>query len=236
MQSIAEKIKKILEKAASTEHEGEASVLIETAQRLMEKHQLELWEVEGAGDPIGSTFTEFYQSGASSYKPQVRRALARLYGCTVVILNDVKVDPKLKRGFTAGFKDDIIGPESARITTDLMTDYVWAQINREAARLEKQGHGKRSALGRQIANALCQRIWIMVRDQETEAPKARTETANALVVQMRNAVEDYRDERYPNLRTSKGRARGVSEAARNAAAGISLSRQTTGTKQAAIGR
>lgn len=233
MQTIAEKIKKILEKAAATDQAGEAAVLMEAAQRMMEKHQLEAWEIETAGDPIGSTMTDFYQNGPSSYKPMIRRALAGYYGCEVVRIHKTQFDAKYKNGYLQGYVDDLMGPESARVTTELMTDYVWKQIGREAAKLEKAGHGKRGALVRQIANALNARIWTLKTDHEKEAATVGTTTANALVA-IGNAVVTFRDDKYPKLSAGRSSQRSAGAAARGAAAGISLNRQATGSKTLAL--
>lgn len=215
---IREKIKKILEKAASTPSEAEASMLLAKAQELMEKHQIEVAELADADDPIGTTCGAPYGSGPSSYKPKVAASVAAYYGCMVV---------RSVRGPKTIL--EVSGPQSARVTAELMTDYVWGTINKEAARLEKEGYGKRGTLVRQLTNAFVVRIAELLR-QEKAKPTAATGVGKQALVVLKDQLAAYMRERYADgLRPAKaGRVKVGGEAVQRAAAGISLSRQTTG--------
>ena len=234
--NIAEKIKKILDKAASTEYEGEAAALMDKAVRMMEEHQLEMWQVDSAGDPMGTTKTAFYGSGPTSYKPKLRAQLACYYGARVVREQAINIDAKFKRGYVQGFNDILVGPESARITTELMTDFVWDQINKEAGRLAKESGMNRGAIVRRLTNAMLLRIHKLTAANKDHPQAARTAAANALVVKLEGMVEEYMQQMFPNLRAGRagGRIKIGGAAIKQAAEGISLNRQATGKSALAL--
>lgn len=226
--NIREKIQKIIDKAKSTTSEAEADSLLAMAQSLMEKHQIEAFELGDNSDPVGMTVGLTGQSGPSAYKPLVQRALAKYYGAfTIRCWND-----------NTNYRIEIVGPESARITTELMTEYVWDQVKAEAKRLADVGEGKRDALIRKIANALAARIAMLTAEQERAARgdnKTRTVTAtkNALVI--KDATDAWVAQHYPNMKMTSGKGRSTTNAARNAAAGININRQVGGGRQLRIG-
>lgn len=212
--NIREKIQKIIDKARSTTSEAEADMLFAKAQELMEKHQVEAYELGDNSDPVGMTVGVSGQSGPSAYKPLVQRALAVYYGARVIRMwQDTKV-----------YRMEIVGPESARVTTELMTEYCWDQIKAEAARLAKEGHGKRDAMIRKIANAFVFRVNTLIAEQrESAAPRTVSATKNALVI--KDATDAWVAEHYTGLRQTQGGKRSTTEAAKGAAAGISIHRQ-----------
>ena len=225
--NIREKIQKIIDKAKSTTSEVEADSLLAMAQSLMEKHQIEAFELGDNSDPVGMTVGQSGQSGPSAYKPLVQRALAAYYGArTIRCWNNQTT-----------YRIEIVGPESARITTELMTEYVWDQVKAEAKRLADAGEGKRDALIRKIANALTARIWGLVAEQErSQRGETRTVTAtkNALVV--KDATDAWVAQHYPNLQAAgKSKGRTTTRSAANAAAGININRQVGGGRQLRIG-
>lgn len=228
--TITEKIKQIIAKANSTTSEAEADALMAMAARLMEKHQIEA-HMLGDNDPLGTTEGDFRpKSGPSSYRPRVLAALAQYYGCKVFWYQEYQ-GKHIKQLL------EISGPESARITTSLMMDFVWQQIVDKAAKLaEEGGHGDRGKMLRHICNAMCGRLYTLTAvDKQSSEARPRTEAvANALMV-IGNSLTQYYAEKYPNRVTLKAGTRKALNSASKAAAGISLARQTTGTAHKRIG-
>ena len=223
MSDMRQKIKALLDKAASTTHEGEAAVFIAKAEQLMEKHQIEAHELGDASDPVDMTRGVSGQSGPVAYKTHLQRALARYYGCENIRVWDSRKTWHL----------ELVGPLSARITTELMTDFVWKQCNAEARKIAKEQGGKPGPMQRRIVNALCFRIRDLIAEREEVAPKNAVAAENALV--LKNATVAKFEELYPDVVLSKGSSRSTTDAAKKAAAGISLNRQTTGATVKRIG-
>ena len=219
---IREKIAKLLEKARSTTFEGEADVLLAKAAELMERHGLEAWELNDGSDPMGAQDGLKGGSGPASYKPAVQRALAKYYGAIT-----------MKRSMAGGkFHLELCGPLSARITTELMTEFVWDQIKAEASRLAKEEKGERGALIRSIANAFRIRVNELVAARSTTPP---TDAAAKHALVMVDQTRAFFDARYPNARWTFSKI-GTTNDAVKAAAGISLHRQTGGTVVKRIGK
>lgn len=222
MSDIKSKISKILEKANSTTHEGEAAALIAKAEALMAKHQIEAFELGDNSDPVGMTQGVQAQSGPIAYKSHLQLALAKYYGCRAIRkMQDRRI-----------WIVELVGAESARITTELMTDFVWQQCNAEARKIAKAEGIKPGPVQRRIINALCARIYDLVADRQETTPKTKIAQKNALV--QVDAIEAWITKHYPNLSSSKGGRRSTSEQAKKAAAGISLHRQTGGAAQKRI--
>ena len=222
--NIREKIQKIIDKARSTTSEAEAETLFAKAQEMMEKHQVEAYDLGNDSDPVGMTVGASGQSGPSAYRPLVQRALARYYGaCTIRMWQDQK-----------HYRIEIVGPESARITTELMTDYCWDQIKAEATRLANEGHGKRDAMIRKVANAFVFRLNVLnAKQTENSAPRTVSAQKNALVV--KDATDAWVAKHYEGLTSVAGGKRTTTSAAVGAAAGISINRQMGGASTLRIG-
>lgn len=225
--SIKAKIQKIIAKANSTTHEAEASALMAKAEAMMLEHQIHAYELGDDSDPVGMTFGVNGQSGPVAYKTHLQRALAAYYGCRAIRqwLDNKK------------WRLELVGAESARITTELMTDFVWKQVNDEARALAKEEGLKPGPVQRRIINALVARIY-----REAEEKKAsdrvavNNETAKKNALAVVNAVDAWVDEHYSGLKMSKGSKRSTSAKAREAAGRVSLHRQTTGSKTLRIGK
>lgn len=219
---IREKIAKLLEKARSTTFEGEAEALLAKAAAMMEAHGLEAWELNDGSDPMGSQDGLKGGSGPASYKPAVQRALGKYYGCIT-----------MKKRYSGGrFQMELNGPLSARVTTELMTEFVWDQIKAEASRLAKEGEGERGALIRAIANAFRIRVNKLIEERERTAPTNAAAKHALIVVDQTRA---YFDARYPGAIWTNSKI-GTNAAAAAAAEGISLHRQTGGTVVGRIGK
>jgi hypothetical protein len=242
MSNITQKIKTLLAKAASTTFEAEADALMVKARALMEEHQISAWQLGGSDDPIGMTLGAQGQSGPSSYKPKLQAQLAALYGCRAIQSMGYLKDANgcLRYGKTGrlieGFVMELIGAESARITTELMTEYVWDQVNVQAKKLAKEyGHDK-GHMVRMITNALMIRIARLVAEKKRAEAKVEANTAtgkNALVI-IASATDAFVNEMFSDLRTIKAKPITSNRAAHAAAAGISLNTQVGGAKAGAL--
>lgn len=214
--AIKEKIRAILAKAEATEHAGEASVFMAKAVELMEKYQVELFELH-IEDPIDVTEGVKAQPGPPSYKSDVQCALAKYYGARPVLIphRDGK-----------SWHIDICGPESARVTTELMTDFVWAQVGAEATRLVKDHAGvvwkkmNRGMAVREISKALVIRIVRELRERTGTAP-----AGSSLSLAVVDATLAFMDKHYGPLSRTKGRSKSASQSAMEAAGRIKLNHQ-----------
>lgn len=230
MKTIADKIKAIIAKAASTDSEAEAEALMAYAAQMMEKHQIDIAAIDAAADPIGTDADAFRPtSGPSSYKPRVRARLASYYGCKVFRQQKV-VGKYVQQCY------EISGPESARVTTELMFEFVWNQVVEKAAKLAEDGHGDRGKMIRHITNALCARIYQLEQANKAKpTEQAKTEAGKNALMVIGNALEAYYDARYPDRVEGKATVRRATSAASAAAGSISLARQTTGSSAKRIG-
>lgn len=212
LDKVKAKILALLAKAQSTNIEAEASTFLAKASEMMEKYQLELFDL-GVEDPIGVTQGVVAQPGPPSYKSDVQRALAHYYGARPVIV---------PIPFTKKWTTELCGPESSRMTTVLMTDFVWSQVNASAKKLsEEQGYNRQEAI-RHVAKALCYRIRLEVATRRA-TPETRGGSAFSLVVV--DATKAFMESHYGKLVTSKGRPKSLSQSALEAAKGISINVQ-----------
>ncbi len=236
--NIREKIAKILEKAKSTDSEAEAEMLLAKAMQLMEEHQIEAHELGDASDPVGmSVGVSNVQAGPPSYKFDVQRALAALYGCATIRMFDPLVwDSAKGRMGPQTWRLEMVGPLSARVTTELMTEYVWDQLKALAKAQSKELGISASIQIRKLCNALSFRIWGMVKEARKAAPVARTEAGKNALVIVKTVTEAKFTELYPNVVKGKSKSRSSNAAAKAGAAGISLHRQTGGSATLRIGR
>jgi Protein of unknown function (DUF2786) len=207
-------ISALLAKAKSTTHPEEAEACMAKAIQLMEKHQIELHEL-GVEDVIGLTEGVQAQAGPPSYKSDVQRALAKLYGAR----------PVIRWTCHKRWTVDICGPESSRLTTVLMTDFVWDEVNKQAAEITKQGLYNKAQAVRHVAKALVSRIHGLINARK-DSPVANGSSFSLVVVDATNAfVEGH----YNGLSKKITRSRTLSSMAIAAAEKISLHRQVNGT-------
>lgn len=228
--NITDKIKAIIAKARSTEHEAEAETLMAKAYKMMQEHQIEAADLADGSDPMGThKGPARAKSGPSSYKPKLASALAIYYGCRpvwthapITSTKDLK-SPKMIL--------EVNGPESARITFELMLEYVWDQVVEQAAQLAADGHGDRGQMIRHVTNALLIRVGNLVAADTVRNEPPKTEAGRNALVLVGTGLQLYMDDRYPKLTATKSshvRWNGHAGAAANK---INLARQTTATKQ-----
>lgn len=219
--SIKNKIRALLAKAESTEHEGERDLFLAKAHELLEKHQLDLFELDDE-DPIGwFTCDTRYQAGPMAYKSQLHSMVAKFYGCRVV--RQTQFFPTAKGGCIQGWYLDICGSESSRLTVEIMFPFIWDQVNKQAKWVAQESRGtiNQSKAVREVAKALAVRINRMLNERRNEPPKPGTSTSLVVV----NAIESAIKSKYTDLVTTRSKGTSTISLAREAAAGISLSRQ-----------
>lgn len=217
---IKSKIAALLAKAESTDNAFEAETFMAKVNELLEKHQLEVHEIRGANvksiDPIGWTAGETNIYASMLWARGVAPALARYYGCRLLYG---------KRGNHIHYR--VAGPESARITFELMLPFVISQV-RVQAKVIARRYGKSSA-ERQVGQALEVRIWKMV----PKAEERRSELSkNALIVL--DDVDAFVESQV-KVKTAKNRTVDFGAAAEEAAAKISINVQATGKHTKLLG-
>lgn len=216
-QALLNKIRALLAKAqADGASDAERDIFLAKAQELMEKHQVELFQLH-VNDPIGMTDGVVAQSGPPKYKADVQVALALYYGLHPVLS---------RRGKHIIVR--LCGPESARITVELLTPFVWAQVCDRAGTLAASGRCINKAAGiREIAKALQVRLWHMT--EAKKAQPAQEGTSFSLVVV--NATEAFLAQQFPKLKEGRERTISTGATARELAATISVSQQVSNRNQ-----
>lgn len=222
--SIKAKIEKILAKARGTDNEAEAATFLAKAEALMEEHQISIMDL-GQDDPMGK-FTAYEATQSSpTWKNHVLNQVAQFYGARAV------------RDWIDGkrFKFVVVGPESARVTTELMYPFIIEQIRAEGRKHAPEIGLKPEAAIRRVGNAFSHRISRMNCERKAEEPKTAAAVKNALVKV--DALDAYMDELYPDLTKSRrGRGTSTNATAQQAAGRVSLHRQTGGGSTLRIGR
>jgi hypothetical protein len=223
---IAEKIRALLAKAESTEHEAEADLFFSRAQELLEKYQITELSLEE--DPVVDEVMASYAMTSHVWKRNLYAALCALYGAEAVYIGTVL--RKKNGGRTRGYDVHAIGRESAVETVRVMFPWVCSEVTKRAKRaalitgMSQQGQAKR------IAAALVARIYEMAPPVPTKSDTS-AEGKNALITI--SAVQALMEQRYPDLTVLKGGRSVTDTVSRREAAGINLDRQVGGgqTKQ-----
>lgn len=217
---IKAKIAALLAKAKGTDNEHEADTFLAKAMEMLDQHQLSMADLDDQEDPVkwyaGLDCTKW----TASWQVDLYSAIARLYGCRSVKVHKIK-----------GFMLELVGRESATVTTELMFPWIKEQVNAKGRELFKAGGAPDAANGaRLVGNALVRRIWTLIREQEKDdGPKTEAIAKNALVTQDR--VLAVMQEHYGQLSKGRSRSRGTSSSARELAGGIGLNRQAGGSSQ-----
>lgn len=223
--SDTSKIKKIiaalLAKARGTDNEHEAASFMAKAQELLEQHQIDMGELVDGDDPVvHSTGLDSEGKWMPSWHRHLYRALGHLYGCKSV----------RTRGWGAqSWRQELVGRESAIVTTDLMFPWIVSECNRLGRGIAKETGQTAAYEARRVANALEGRIWKLVKANEPKAGATSLSGRNALTTIDR--VEQVTREHYGTLVNGRTSGRSTNANAREAAAGIGLHRQATGAGQ-----
>lgn len=231
---IIARIRKVLAKAEGTNNAAEAETLMAKVQSMLDEHNLNLLEVGRVDDdPIGTDKNVEHCFVVDSWKSKLGSALARLYGCRVVTFK-----PRNKTFMS------ISGRESGRVTWALMLPFVVSQVKAEGKRLYDADQGamhdgrpaegrSRNSFNRMVANALTSRVWRMVREAE-HADSERIANGSRALAPV-DLVEAEMNSAFPSLAKSRSSRLSTTGAARAAAEGISLHRQTGGDDARRIG-
>ena len=221
MSVIADKIRKIIAKADSSEHPEEAMAFLDKAQRMMEEHGLSLLDLGrlNSDDPVG-TDKEFYRGRVNdSWRQMVAPQLAEFFGCRMVITH--KGDNKWH---------SVTGRESARITYQLMWPFVDRQVMAIARRDVAAGKYKTvNAARRQIGYALAIRIAEMNRAHKPVQAEGLSQ-ANTLVPV--DLIRAAMAEAFPDLRSMGAKTVRFDHNATRSAAEVSLHRQAGADRSA----
>jgi hypothetical protein len=208
----------LIAKAESTDSLAERDTFMAKALELMEKHQIEMFDLH-VEDPIGFTLGVEGQAGPPSYKPMVQRALHRYYGGSSVIWNT---------GVGTKFVNHLFGPDSSRLTTELMTPFVWNQVVEQGKVWAREFHKPSSHGTRKVANALCLRIQRLIAERKLTPEQAEKTCFSLTVV---DATKAFRDSYYSTpLKTMSVRPKKISLSATKLAEGIKIDHQLGGGK------
>lgn len=211
---IKAKIAALLAKANGTDNEHEREAFMAKAQAMLEEHQLSTGDMIDGDDPVRhDKGLDSEGKWVPSWHRHVFRALAHLYGCESVHCP----------GYGKQWRQELVGRESAIITTELMWPWIKSEIMRIGRDLAKESGLPASREQRSVANALEQRIWQLVRANQPKKNDTRISAKNALVTIDR--VKQVMDAHYGELSSGRGTSRTSGAAAREAAKGIGLHRQ-----------
>ena len=220
LSKIKAKIAALLAKANGTDNEHEAEIFSAKAHEMMAEYQLQAFDL-GEDDPMGVWLGMTGNGSTPTWKAHITTSVAQYYGCKVI----------RHKSNDGTWRLGIHGRESARVTAELMTPFIFDQCRAEAKRLKKEGHtGTVEQITRLVANALNSRIWKLTQEQAAanraaaESGSVSREASQALAIV--EEVDAYVASLYAKLKPGKGRARNTSADAREAANRVSLHRQT----------
>lgn len=226
MDNIKSKIEKILAKARSTDNEAEAAIFLAKAEALMEEHQIGLLDL-GSDDPMGKGIGMSGTPSSPTWQRHLMNQLATYYGARTVRC-------RVYRNGREEFDLYVCGPESARVTTELMYPFVIEQIRKEGRAAAGAMGMKPEAAIRRVANALTHSLARMQAEKAKEKPKTQAAAKNALVKV--DALTAYMEAAWPHLVAGHGRPVSINAVAKSAASRVSLHRQAGGSAAKQIGR
>jgi Protein of unknown function (DUF2786) len=217
LDKIKRQIRALLAKAEERNAETEeAMACLQKAHALMDAYQIDSFEA-GDEDPIGHTPGVVGQPGMSSYKTNVQRSLARFYGARTVRrwLDDRR------------YVIELFGPESARMTTELMTPFVWKQVCEQGRVWAEERKQSQQAGVRRVANALVLLIDKASVERHGNTAKSAAATQHALLIV--DKTKALIAEHFPQGLKSFGKGpKGISSSAVDLAQGISFTEQLRG--------
>ncbi len=216
-ETLAAKIRALLAKANSSEFEAERDAFIAKAEQLMRDYQISLSEVDGArpNDKLGH---DLHEGGRPNvWKHALGYQVAKYYCCRYI-----------KRVGAPKLTYTLIGRESARVTTQLMLEYLIYTVMR-AARLEYTDERARSWSRESKATMLCERLKELNKSKPLE-----TSGSNNALVPLDEATA-YMHEHF-RTRNVKGRSLRSDAKDRVWAQGVGLNLQTGGSRVLQITR
>jgi hypothetical protein len=231
---IIDRIKALLAKAASTDHEAEAETFFAKAYELMERYQLDSNDLE-KDDPIGNErVAQRKGAAAPDWDFRLMFAVANYFGCRAIQCSTFGDVYNRRRGcyiFTEnGHYMDLVGRESARITAIEMHKYLVATVRKLGRERSEEMGLKPDICARRIGVALRIRINVLTPRPE----KAKTETAKSNALVTVDKVLALYNKLHPDARAIKGPGAWTTNEAQKIAEGISLNLQTGQSKVARL--
>lgn len=224
-EKIKARIAALLAKAKGTDNEHEAAAFIAKAEEMLEQYQIDLSELGDDSDKVRQhNGLDADGKWVASWHRHVYRQLAMYYGCKSIKVHTTK-----------GYRQEIVGRESAIVTTDLMFVFIKGECNRLGRELHKSGGAPTDANGaRLVGNALALRVAKLIAERDKRDADAPLTAAakNALVV--KDQVVALYEQLYTNTSTVKGSGIKSSANARELAEGIGLHRQAGTTRPAGL--
>ena len=213
---IKSKIAALLAKAQGTDNEHEAELFLSKVHEMLEQHQLDLGDIVDADDPVkhhpGLDGTKW----VASWQRSLYRNLGMFYGCRSVQVMLAK-----------GYRQELVGRESAIITTEAMYPWIKGECNRLGRALAKESGRTPAYEARRVGNALVSRLAALINANKPKTETAKTQVArNALVTTDRG--QQVMAQVYGDLDKGRRTRSRTNAAAREAAAGIGLHRQAGG--------
>lgn len=209
-------IAQLLAKAKGTDNEHEAAAFITKAEELLEQYQIDLSELGDASDKVRShSGLDADGKWVASWHRHVYRQLGMYYGCKSIKVSTAK-----------GYRQELVGRESAIVTTDLMFVFIKGECNRLGRELKASGGAPTDANGaRLVGNALALRVAKLIAERDKRDADAPLTAAakNALVV--KDQVVALYEQLHPDVRVLKGTGFKSTASAAELAAGIGLNRQ-----------
>lgn len=209
-------IAQLLAKAKSTDNEHEAAAFIAKAEDLLEQYQIDLSELGDESDKVRShTGLDADGKWVASWHRHVYRALGQYYGCKSIKVHTAK-----------GYRQELVGRESAIVTTDLMFVFIKGECNRLGRELKANGGAPTDANGaRLVGNALVARIFKLIREREErdlDAPQTAA-AKNSLIVL--DQVVALFEQLHPDMKMGKMSGTKTTASAKELAGSIGLHRQ-----------
>lgn len=225
---ITKIIKALLAKAAGTDNENEAAVFVAKAHEMLERYQLDIADMVDAGDPIINHVGLSRAISGHAWKWKLYSAVAQLYGCKSIHVEVGMRQPKPGAKYIPWYEQRLVGRESAIITTDLMYPWIVEQVMTAARLICQQSNMSEQGQAKRVAAALITRIYNLIHEQEATRTPLTPTGKNALLIldQVSSKYEDL----YPGAETMRSRPSVTDAAARKAADGISLNKQTGTSK------
>lgn len=214
-ETMATKINRLLDKAASTTHEAEAATFMDKAHALMAEHQLSFSDLASLDveDVTGYDAVALTYWKSENWVGSMAFCLARFYG-----LEGVRS--------TVGNQHSllVIGRQSARETFKAMAPFCKKEVHRLAREKAKEDHRSASVWAGEIGKALALRL----QDMKAANDKAEEEriASGGFALVPYDAIAAIKEELFPSgLKKSPTRKVRISKAAREVAEGINLAGQ-----------
>ena len=221
MDSIKKRIAALIAKAEGTDNINEAMAFMAKANELLERYQLERHELH-IDDPFGNDPRDCSPSDAWIFK--VVGASARYWGASVVWEETRRREVNGRKAYR------IFGPESARVTHDLMIDYLLAQVRLQGRNYAREHRVTASVGARNVGFAFANRL-----NELAASNKVRRDGLASRALVPVDINKQMIDEFYGKLGKMAQVRTGFTSSARDYADRIKINSQVSGTRTKLIG-